>query len=118
MFLFLFRIRHRGFSRGSWFVDAVEIYLAQWLVLLLRGGGKKFVGTVILRSLRTLLLLRFLQLKFFSLRPHLLVLLELTHESLILLIVEFEARLRFHFAQFTSFLKELHCRLESYVQFT
>ena len=117
-FLSLFRIRRRTVLRGSRSVDAVEIYLAQWLVLLLFSSSEKFFRTLFLRFLRTLLLLRLLQQKFFGLRSYFLVLLELMHKSLILLVVELKARFRLNFAQFTSLFEELHCRLESDIQFT
>ena len=116
--LCLFSIRHRVILRSTMFVDAVEIYFAQWLILLLFSSRQKFLRAVFFRFLRTFFLLRLLQQKLLGLRSDLFVLLELTHESLILLIVELKARFRLHLAQFTSFFKELHCRLESDIQLT
>ena len=56
--------------------------------------------------------------EFLGLSLHLAVALEGLDERLILSVAEFEVRVGFHFAQILFLLKEINCRLKSYIQFS
>ena len=64
------------------------------------------------------LLFRLLLEKLCSVLLHLLVILEGTDERMVLLVAQLEVQVALHLAQLRFLLQELHCRLESYVQFS
>ena len=67
--------------------------------------------------LRPFFLLGLLGEDFLGLCPHLFVALELLYERLVMVVVEFEVLVDFRVAEVIFLREELHCRLESYVQF-
>ena len=116
--LHLFSLLLRGLLLRGLLAYGVEVDLPQRLELLLVRRLQKTFGTCCLRLLGGLLLFRFLLEELVGLRAHLLVLLEGFHECFILSIVEFKGEFRLHLTQFLFLLQELHCRLESDVQFS
>ncbi len=108
----------RFLSRFSRFLpDTRKVNLAKRLKLLGFGLG---LGCRLLHYLwlrRFLLLLRMFLEQLLRLGAYLLVFLELIAERLILLVVQFETQVGSHLTQVTLLFQELHCRLESYVQF-
>ena len=97
--------------------DLIEVYLAQRLELLLGRRSQQTLRTVV-GSLYAFLFLVFLLKELLRLAANLGVLLEGGDQSIVLVIVQLKARLRFHFTQFGSLFQEFNCRLKSYVQFT
>ena len=97
-------------------LQRVEVNLAQRLEQLLRRRLQQALTTCVLRL--GLLLLRLLLEQFLGLRAYFLVLLESSHKGVVLSVIQLEARLGLHLSQFTLLFQKLHCRLESYVQFT
>ena len=123
-----FGSRRRGFLLGllcwcfrllrcRFLTEAVQVYLAQRLELLLGLTGRLGKFGSCLFGLRLLVFLVLCE-ELSGHTLHFLVLAELLHKGFVLLIAQLEAQVGPHFSQVASLLKELHCRLESDVQFS
>ena len=111
-------LRLRLLSLSRLLAQHVKVDLAQRLVLLLVGRLQKALGATFRGGLCGFLLLVLLGEKLVGLVAHLLVLLESSHQSLVLSVVDLEARLGLHFSQLAFLFQELHSRLKSNVQFS
>ena len=116
------RLRRFLFLRSSRLLhlrltNIVKVYLAQRRIALDRRPQQAFTAVIFWLRLRFTLLLFFGE-ELLGLALHLRILAELLGKRFVLGVVNLEARFSLHFAQFALLLQEIHCRLESYVQFT